>query len=103
MISAIAISVLASAALIWATVALLRRLGSADSCLPVTAQWIEELSVERYRPMMRLLSSADIEFLRAQPGFTPKMESRLRSQRCQIFRGYLKCLDTDFRRVCMAL
>ena len=53
--------------------------------LPVTAEWIDELSIERYRPMMRLLDSGDIEFLRAQPGFTPKMVTKLRAQRCQIF------------------
>jgi hypothetical protein len=31
------------------------------------------------------------------------MGSRLRAQRCQIFRGYLRCLDMDFQRVCTAL
>jgi hypothetical protein len=31
------------------------------------------------------------------------MESRLRAQRCQIYRGYLRCLETDFQRVCTAL
>jgi hypothetical protein len=71
--------------------------------LPVTAEWIDELSIERYRPMMRLLDGGDIEFLRAQPGFDPKMATRLRAQRCQIFRGYLRCLSTDFYRVCAAI
>jgi hypothetical protein len=31
------------------------------------------------------------------------MESKLRKQRCQVFRGYLRCLNSDFQRVCMAL
>jgi hypothetical protein len=31
------------------------------------------------------------------------MESKLRAQRCQIIRGYLHCLDMDFKRVCMTL
>jgi len=53
--------------------------------------------------MMRLLDSSDIAFLRSQAGYTPKMESRLRAQRCQIFRGYIRCLDKDFRQVCTAL
>jgi len=82
---------------------LIRRLGFAGASLPVTAEWIDELSIERYRPMMRLLDSSDIEFLRAQPGFTPSMATKLRIQRCQIFRGYLRCLSTDFKRVCAAL
>lgn len=103
MIPVISISIAVLVGLIWAAIVLVRRLGAADSHLPVTAQWIEELTPDRYAPMLRLLNSDDIEFLRAQPGFTPKLESRLRAQRCQIFRGYLRCLDTDFQRVCTAL
>ena len=71
--------------------------------LPVTAEWINELNTEQYKPMMRLLDSADIEFLRSQPGYTREMETKLRHQRCQVFRGYLRCLNADFQRVCMAL
>jgi hypothetical protein len=70
---------------------------------PVTASWIEGLSPERYRPMLHLLDAEDLEFLRSQPGFTPKLASRLRAQRCQIFRGYLRCLNEDFQRIIMAL
>lgn len=103
MISVIAISIILLAALILATLAVLRRLGSANRSLPVTAEWIDELSTDRYLPMMRLLDSRDIEFLRSQAGFTPKMEAKLRAQRSQIFRGYLRALDMDFQRVCMAL
>ena len=103
MISVIAISIVVLVALILATVAVFRKLGSADRPLPVTAGWIDELSADRYRPMMRLLDVGDIEFLRSQVGFTPKVESKLRAQRCQIFRGYLRCLNMDFKRVCLAL
>jgi hypothetical protein len=71
--------------------------------LPVTSQWIEDLSLDRYRPMLRMLDGGDIDFLRSQPGFTPRMASKLRSQRTQIFRGYLKSLETDFARVCSAI
>ena len=103
MISAITVLIMILAVLILGIAAGVRILGSADRSLPVTAQWIDELSADRYRPMMRLLDSGDIEFLRSQAGFTPKMESKLRAQRCQIFRGYLRCLDLDFQRVCTAL
>jgi hypothetical protein len=103
MTAGIIIWVVALATMASAVIALVRRLGGANSTLPVTAEWIEDLSSERYRPMVRLLDSADIEFLRAQPGFTRKMEAALRAQRSRIFRGYLKCLDDDFQRVCMAL
>ena len=82
---------------------LFRRLVSPRMRLPVTAGWIDELSVERYRPMMRLLENDDLDFLRGQPGFSSSMASRLRAQRCKIFRGYLRCLSADFARVVMAL
>jgi hypothetical protein len=103
MISTIVISAVMLAALLLAVVTVLRKLGSADRTLPVTAEWIDELSTDRYRPMMRLLDSSEIEFLRSQGGFTTKKESKLRAQRCQIFRGYLRCLEVDFQRVCTAL
>ena len=81
---------------------ILRKVAFASGELPVTAEWIDELSLERYRPMLRLLDGADLDFLRAQPRFTPSMEKQLRRQRCQIFRGYLRSLSLDFRRICAA-
>jgi hypothetical protein len=71
--------------------------------LPVTSEWIEDLSLDRYRPMLRMLDGDDIEFLRSQPGFTPSMATKLRAQRTQIFRGYLKSLEADFARICSAI
>jgi len=100
---AILISIVVLAVLILAAVTVLRRLAPTDRSLPVTARWIDELSIDRYRPMMRLLDASDIVFLRSQAGYTRKMESKLRAQRCHIFRGYLRCLDKDFKQVCMAL
>lgn len=82
---------------------LFRKLSSPGSSLPVTAEWIEALSLDHYRPMMRLLDGEDIAFLRSQPGFTPAMAKNLRAQRCRVFRGYLGCLSADFGRVCTAL
>jgi hypothetical protein len=71
--------------------------------LPVTLDWLEEFSPERYQPMLRLLNPQDLDFLRSQPGFTRKMERGFRRQRCEIFRGYLIQLEGDFQRVCTAL
>jgi hypothetical protein len=89
---------------IGATLAIvLRRLSSKGRTLPVTAEWIDELSVDRYRPMFRLLDEGDMQFLKSQPGFNSRMVARLRAQRSHIFRGYLKCLDADFQRTCAAL
>ena len=71
--------------------------------LPVTVEWIEELSIERYSPMLRLLSQEDLHFLRAQPGHTPQTATKFRIQRCQTFREYLRQLESDFERICVAL
>ena len=71
--------------------------------LPVTAEWIEELSIERYRPMLGLLNQEDLQLLRTQPGFTPQMATSFRIQRCQLVQEYLRYLDSDFKRICMAL
>ena len=80
-----------------------RRLTSPPTSLPVTASWIEELSPERYRPMMHLLDGEDFEFLETQPDYSAKMGRRLRAQRCHLFRCYLRSLTADFQRVVMAL
>ena len=68
-----------------------------------SVEWIDEISADRYRPMMRLLDDADFEFLRTQPGVTRRQIARIRLQRCRIFRGYLRSLNADFGRVTMAL
>ena len=81
----------------------LRKAARRTSSLPVTSEWIDELSIERYRPMVRLLEQDDLQYLRSQPGFTPGMLRKLRVQRCELFREYLRCLDDDFARVCAAL
>lgn len=99
----IAISIGTFLALAVALFLLVRKVAFKGSSLPLTAEWIDELSIERYRPMMRLLDGGDLEFLRSQPGFTPRMAAKLRIQRCQIFRGYLRCLSGDFQRVCAAI
>jgi hypothetical protein len=99
----VTISTLVALALLVALFVMVRKVISAGVELPLDSQWITELSVERYKPMLRLLDERDLEFLRSQPGFNPRMEARLRAQRCQIFRDYLNGLETDFRRVCTAL
>ena len=98
----IAAVVLASASLAVALILLLHR-ATGGPGLPVTVEWIETLSVDRYRPMLRLLDQRDLEFLKSQPGFRPAMAGRLRRQRCEIFQGYLRNLCSDFQRTCAAL
>lgn len=98
----IAILVLCTVGFAGALIYAFRRV-AAGSQLPVTVEWMETLSVERYRPMLRLLDQDDLSFLKSQPGFNPAMAGRLRRQRCNIFNGYLKNLAADFQRTCSAL
>ena len=39
----------------------------------------------------------------SQPDYSREMESKFRAQRCDVFRGYLGSLTSDFKRVCEAL
>ena len=75
-------------------------LGRSPSIPP---DWTPELSVDRYRPMFRLLSHDDIGFLRSQPGGTPALIKRVRRRRYQVFLGYLQSLERDFHAALQAL
>ncbi len=99
----LAISILLVVSLTLGLVWLLRQMGSADTSLPITADWINELSAERYRPMLRLLKTEELSFLQSQPGFTATEATQFRIQRAEVFRGYLRCLHADFRRISIAL
>ena len=81
----------------------LRRTAPSRGRLPLTANWVDELSTERYRPMSRLLDADEFQMLRSQPGCNRERIARLRRERCQIFRRYLRSLDEDFGQVCLAL
>src|SRR5690242_19481552 len=81
----------------------LGRAGSAARQLPASFDWIDEVSADRYRPMLRLLRRDDLHFLRDQPGYDRGMEAKLRVQRARIFAQYLSHLQEDFRCICAAL
>src|SRR5438552_11799505 len=57
------------------------------------------LSLEKYRPMEPLLQEQDFRFLASQPGFSPQLGRRFRTERRRIFRGYLRHRRKDFGRV----
>jgi hypothetical protein len=82
---------------------LFRRLIAGPKSLPVSVDWINDLSIARYRPMERLLSEEDYRFLASQPGFDNRMLRRIRADRRKVFRGYLACLSRDFSLVGAAL
>ena len=75
---------------------------AAPQPISVTAEWIDELSIDATN-LLRLLNEERFQFLRTQPDFTPKMATKLRIQRCQLFHERLRHLKNDFKLVCMAL
>jgi len=79
------------------------RIGCGSVTVPPTTGWIDEFSVERYRPMMRLLDGDELRFARSHPGATAKLIAQFRRERCRIFRGYLHSLKADFTRVLTVL
>lgn len=99
----IGIAILTCIALAAGLILMVRRLACPRVALPATLDWIEELSTERYQPMLRLLGEEELRFIRQQPGFSPRMEAQFRRQRCDVFRGYLRSLSSDFNRVSVAL
>lgn len=53
----------------------------------------------RYRPMLRLLADEDFRFVSANPS----LKKTLRTERCRLFRGYLRCLTRDYGRLLAGL
>jgi hypothetical protein len=99
------IAILAGSALLVITclALLVRSIASPQVGIMLWDTWIDELSVDRYRPMMRILDTRDFDVCRGKPGFTRKRLMELRFSRCRIFRIYLGLLQTDFQRVCLAI
>lgn len=65
-------------------------------------EWLEDFSVAKYRPMLRLLNESDFLYLAKQPGFSKASIRQLRSERRRIFRGYLRNLIRDFNKLHLA-
>jgi|SRR5579862_5500920 len=78
---------------------LLRRLsGNPARTAPDVARNVVRIE-DRYRPMERLLASADTEFLKRQDGISSEMSREFRAQRRKLFRSYVRCLAKDFTRI----
>jgi hypothetical protein len=77
----------------------IRRLARPVAGPPNMAEWLENFSLDRYRPMQRLLSEMDYEFLATQAGYDRSIVKRLRSERRRIFRSYLGAISRDFERL----
>jgi len=70
--------------------------------LMVDTEWLEEVSVQRYLPMLLLLSE-DLQAPCAPAGLDPAYAARLRARRCRMVRQHLRLMRADFRRLCGAL
>ena len=82
-----------------AFVVLFRRLATTAKSASIDSEWWRDFSIDRYRPMERLLFQGDWEFLAAQPGFCPSIARRLKSQRRHLLRQYLRRLGGDFDKL----
>jgi hypothetical protein len=80
-------------------VAFLRGMYSPATVIQCDLNWLAEFSTAKYRPMARLLSREDFDFLAQQDGFDPSIARRLRRERRLIFRGYLRNLVRDYHRL----
>ena len=56
-------------------------------------------SIARYEPMGRLMCDEDLQFLKAQPGYTAEIGRKFSRDRRRIFRLYLRELAADFHRL----
>ena len=76
----------------------LRRLRSTGKKVPVAPLPVADKPAEEfYRPMARLFTPRDIEFLHEQEGYSRKMDRRLRLHRQKVLRLYLGQIRGDFR------
>lgn len=62
-------------------------------------EWVAEFSPARYRPMERLLSEDDFQFLTEKSGLDRRLIERLKAQRRAVFRAYLSQMSRDFSRL----
>lgn len=99
--SALSIVLLALAAIAVAVLMFLRRIAAPAAVSECDPEWIDNFSVAKYRPMLRLLDDADYRFLASQPGMTKDAIRRLRAERRSIFRAYLRNLVRDFHKLHM--
>jgi uncharacterized membrane protein len=53
---------------------------------------VSVISAERYRPMLRLLSDDDLNFVSSNAA----LRKSLRARRRELFRSYLRCLTRDY-------
>jgi hypothetical protein len=81
---------------------LVRKLAGPATVSECDPEWINNFSIARYRPMLRLLDETDYKFLALQPGYSKNVIENLRAERREIFREYLRNLVRDFHKLHLA-
>jgi hypothetical protein len=61
--------------------------------------WLDEFTIERYRPLERLLDPGDMQFVKCHSGYTPSLGKKLASSRRAAARLFLTELTSDFDRM----
>lgn len=96
--SSLLIAVSLTVILGFAGLLMVRRRAAYHSATP-DWDWAKDFSLEKYRPMQRLLCPDDYAFLKVQRGYQPSMARTLRQDRRRVFRSYLASLRRDFNRL----
>jgi hypothetical protein len=81
---------------------LVRKLAGPETVAQCDAEWVNSFSVNKYRPMLRLLDGPDYKFLATQRGISKKAIRKLRAERRAIFREYMRNLVSDFNHLHLA-
>jgi hypothetical protein len=99
-------TVIIAASVVYAGIVLvmvrLTRHFAAPQPIPVTAEWLDELSIET-TDLLRLLDKEGLQLLPTKPDFTPKSATKHHIQRCQLLQEHLPRLKSDFRLASMAV
>ena len=90
-----AASVLFLCLLIWLTGRLVRTRKVFD----VDLAWWNSFSPERYKPVARLLSEQDFDYISGLAGCDRRMAADFRSRRVKLMRQYLREMSADFDRL----
>jgi hypothetical protein len=93
-------AVLAVVAILGVTFAILfRQMASRFNASVPVEEWLMNFSADSYAPMERLLDERDFIFLAEQPGYDRRIARQLRSERKEVFKGYLRRLVCDFNQL----
>jgi hypothetical protein len=78
---------------------LLGRLIRTRRVFDIDFAWWNSFSPERYKPVTRLLSEQDFDYISGLDGCDRRMAAKFRSRRVKLMRQYLREMSADFDRL----